>query len=94
MQDAGTKFKTLNSSLEAGEINPSQAVAIGCALADFATLLHTWSKSQPQLCQEMGKHHQAKDVFLWAHYARLGETIGMVPSGILNDYQETFDQAY
>ena len=91
MQDAGT---TLKSNLLAGKINSSQAVAIGCALADFAMLLHTWSKTQPQLCQEVSKHHQVKDVFLWVHYARLGETISMVSDGILEGYQETFERAY
>ena len=91
MQDVGT---TLKGSLLAGKINSSQAVAIGCALADFATQLHTWSKTQPQLCQNVSKHHQATEVYLWAQFSRLGETINMVSGGILDGYQETFDQAY
>lgn len=94
MQDAGVEVKNLKDSLLAGEINSSQAVAIGCALADFATLLHTWSKTQPQLCQEMSQHRQATDIYLWATYGRLVETISIVSDGILGDYQETFDQVH
>lgn len=94
MQDAGVEVKNLKGSLMAGEINSSQAVTIGYALADFSTLLHTWSKTQPQLCQDMSKHRQATDIYLWATYGRLGETISMVSDGILEGYQETFDQAH
>ena len=94
MQDAGTEVKNLKGSLLAGEIDSGQAIAIGCALADFAMLLHTWSKTQPQLCQEMSKHRQATDIYLWATYGRLGETISMVSGGALEGYREAFDQVH
>ncbi|KAF8421575.1 kinase-like domain-containing protein [Tirmania nivea] len=93
MQDAGAEVKDLKASLLAGEINSKQADVIGCAIARFASKFHSWSKAQPQLCEDIQKHRQTKTVSLWATYGRLAETIGIVSGNALEEYREAFEQA-
>jgi len=92
MQDAGAGVKDLRASLLAGEINSKKADVIGCVIAKFASKIHAWSKTQPQLCEDIRKHRQATTVALWAAYGRLAITIGMVSGGALEEYREAFEQ--
>ncbi|RPB19628.1 hypothetical protein L211DRAFT_626057 [Terfezia boudieri ATCC MYA-4762] len=93
MQDAGAEVKDLKASLLAGEINSKQADVIGCAIAKFSSKLHSWSKAQPQLCEDIQKHRQATIVSVWATYGRLAETIGMVSESALEEHREAFEHA-
>lgn len=93
MQDAGVDVKDLKTSLLFGKINFNQADVIGCAVAKFASRLHTWSKAQPQLCEDIQKHRQTTIISLWATYGRLAETINMVSENALEEYREVFEQA-
>lgn len=94
MQDAGVGVKDLKNSLLAGEISAKQADIIGEALARFSSRLHSWGKTESHLYEDIQKHRQATNVYTWATYGRLAETIGMVSDGSLEAYREIFHQAH
>ncbi|KAF8474575.1 kinase-like domain-containing protein [Kalaharituber pfeilii] len=92
MQDGGADAKDLKTVLLAGSINSKQAVVIGRAIAEFASKLHSWGKTQSELVKTIRNHKQATTISLFAFYDRLVETIGMVSGGALEKHRATFEQ--
>ena len=93
MQDVGVASKDLKACLLTAEISPNQGAIIGNALAKFASNLHFWGKTQPELRKVLQEHRQATDIYFFCFYGRLAETIDMFEGGVLEEYRDIFRQA-